>query len=166
MKETTLCYITRAAENADGREILMLYRNKKPNDPNGGKWIGLGGKLEEGETPEVCLLREIKEEVGLTLTAYRYRGAVDFFSDLWEPERMHLFTADGFDGEVTDCDEGEPRWVSVEEFDSLPQWEGDKIFLRLMREEAPFFELTLRYRGEKLEEAVLNGKSLPLSTTD
>lgn len=166
MKETTLCYITRTPGGGAEREILMLYRNKKPNDPNGGKWIGLGGKLEQGETPEACLLREIKEEVGLSLTSYRYRGAVDFESDLWEAERMHLFTADGFNGTLTECDEGEPRWVTVEQFAALPQWEGDKIFLRLLRDGAPFFELKLRYRGEKLEEAVLNGEALPLSSTD
>ncbi len=154
MINTTLCYITR------GNEVLMLHRNRKENDLNHDKWIGLGGKFEDRESPEDCLLREVKEETGLTLTSWRYRGIVTFVSDRWETEWMHLFTADGFEGELTECDEGEPAWIPRERLKDLPQWEGDKIFLRLLREEAPFFSLKLVYEGEHLTEAVLNGKPI------
>ena len=153
-RHTTLCYIER------GDEWLLLHRVKKEQDANRDKWIGLGGKLEPGESPEECLLREVREEAGLTLTSYRYRGIVNFFSDRWEAECMHLFTADGFDGTPGDCDEGELAWIKKSDFAALPQWEGDRIFLQLLEEDAPFFTLTLRYAGERLQSAVLNGKSV------
>ncbi len=156
MINSTLCYIYR------GQEVLLLHRIKKENDLNRDKWIGVGGKFEEGESPEDCLLREVKEETGLTLTAYRYRGLVTFVSDRWEGEYMHLFTADGFTGSLSDCDEGVPCWVDKADFAALPQWEGDKIFLKLLDEEAPFFSLKLRYEGETLAEAALNGRPLSL----
>ena len=154
MRNTTLCYMER------GREYLMLHRVKKAVDENRDKWIGIGGKFEAGESPEDCLLREVREETGLTLTSWRYRGIVTFVSDAWGTEYMHLFTADGWEGSPRqDCDEGVLEWIDREALLSLPIWEGDKIFLRLLQEEAPFFSLKLRYEGDRLREAVLNGKA-------
>lgn len=154
MKNTTLCYIEK-----DGC-YLLLHRIKKENDLNRDKWVGIGGKFEENESPEECLLREAKEETGLILTDYRYCGIVTFVSDRWEGEYMHLFHATGFDGELIECDEGNLEWVSKEFFATLPQWEGDKIFLKLMAEKAPFFSLKLCYEGDKLVYSALNGKAL------
>ncbi len=156
MRNTTLCYITR------GNDVLMLHRVKKKNDVNQDKWVGIGGGFEENESPEDCLLREVKEETGLTLTSYRYCGIVTFVSDRWPGEYMHLFQADGFTGELLDCDEGQLQWVSREFLDALPQWAGDRIFLDLMWRKVPFFSLKLRYEGETLAEAVLNGKAISL----
>lgn len=155
MKNTTLCYI----ENERG-DYLMLHRVKKENDCNRDKWIGVGGKFEDGESPEECVLRETLEETGLTLTDWPYRGIVTFVSDRWETEYMHLFTATGWTGRLHECDEGVLEWVSREQFRGLPQWEGDRIFLRLIEEDAPFFSLKLRYEGEHLAYAALNGKEL------
>ena len=155
MKNTTLCYI----ENERG-DYLMLHRVKKENDCNRDKWIGVGGTFEDGESPEECVLRETLEETGLTLTDWRYRGIVTFVSDRWETEYMHLFTATGWTGRLHECDEGVLEWVSREQFRGLPQWEGDRIFLRLIEEDAPFFSLKLRYEGEYLAYAALNGKEL------
>ena len=155
MKNTTLCYI----ENERG-DYLMLHRVKKENDCNRDKWIGVGGKFEDGESPEECVLRETLEETGLTLTDWRYRGIVTFVSDRWETEYMHLFTATGWTGRLHECDEGVLEWVSREQFRGLPHWEGDRIFLRLIEEDAPFFSLKLRYEGEHLAYAALNGKEL------
>lgn len=152
MKQTTLCYIEK--DNC----YLMLHRIKKENDLNKDKWIGIGGKFEEGESPEECLLREAKEETGLTLTSWRCRGVVTFLTNgPWEGEYMYLFTADAFEGELKDCDEGELKWVSRDFLDALPKWEGDKIFLDLLWRDAPFFLLTLCYDGDRLERAVLDG---------
>ena len=155
MRNTTLCYI----QNDKG-QTLLLHRVKKENDLNKDKWIGVGGGFEDRESPEDCLLREVQEETGLTLTAYRYRGIVTFVSDEWETEYMHLFTADGYEGELIDCDEGTLEWVDTALVPTLPTWEGDRIFLRLIAENAPFFSLKLTYRGETLTSAVLNGKPL------
>ena len=155
MRNTTLCYIEQ------GRDYLMLHRVKKTVDENKDKWIGIGGKFEEGESPEDCLLREVREETGLTLKRWRYRGIVTFVSDQWGTEYMHLFTADAWEGRLRqDCDEGVLEWIDREELLTLPIWEGDKIFLRLLDEGAPFFSLKLRYAGDWLAEAVLNGKKL------
>ncbi len=155
MRNTTLCYLER------GRDYLMLHRVKKEVDENKDKWIGIGGKFEEGESPEDCLLREVREETGLTLTSWRYRGIVTFVSDEWGTEYMHLFTADAWEGQIRqDCDEGVLEWIHREKLLSLPIWEGDKIFLRLLEEDAPFFSLKLRYKGDRLAEAVLNGKTV------
>lgn len=156
MKNTTLCYIEK-----DG-QCLLLHRTKKKEDPNAGKWIGVGGKCEEGESPEDCLLREVREETGLTLTAYRCRGLVTFVSDEWPTEYMHLFTGHDFTGELTECSEGELVWVPLAQRAALPTWEGDRIFLRLLEEERPFFSLKLVYTGEALTAAVLDGKPLAL----
>ena len=155
MYNTTLCYILR------GNEVLMLHRIKKKNDMNQAKWIGIGGKFEGEETPDECLLREAKEETGLTLTSWKCRGVITFLTEgKWEGEYMYLFTADGFEGDLIDCDEGELRWVSREFLNDLPKWEGDQIFLDLLWQDAPFFLLKLRYDGEKLVEAVLNGERI------
>ncbi len=154
MKNTTLCYIEK-----DGR-YLMLHRIKKKNDLNQDKWIGIGGKFEENESPEECLLREVREETGLTLTDYRYCGIVTFVSDRWEGEYMHLFHAEGFEGELIDCDEGNLEWVTKEQFAALPQWEGDKIFMGLLEQRVPFFSLKLCYEGDTLVYAALDGKVL------
>ena len=155
MINTTLCYITR------GNDVLMLHRVKKKNDINKDKWIGVGGKFEEGETPDECLLREALEETGLTLTSWRCRGVVTFLTDeLSQGEFMYLFTADGFEGQLKTCDEGDLQWVSREFLDALPKWEGDAIFLKLLWEDAPFFLLKLRYIGSSLVEAVLDGRPM------
>lgn len=155
MLNTTLCYITR------GDDVLMLHRVKKEKDLNKDKWIGIGGKFEEGESPDECLLREAMEETGLRLTSWRCRGVVTFLTNgPWEGEYMYLFTADSFEGELKVCEEGDLQWVSRAFLDDLPKWEGDKIFLDLLWQDAPFFLLTLRYDGDKLTEAVLNGKTI------
>ncbi len=144
---TTLCYIEW------DNQYLMLHRTKKENDLNEGKWIGVGGKFEENETPEECLLREVKEETGLTLTSYRLRAVITFISDKWPTEYMYLFTADGFTGELIACDEGELQWVSKEKVPSLNTWEGDRIFLERLLADADFFTLKLRYEGDMLVES-------------
>lgn len=151
---STLIYLER-----DGC-YLMLHRTKKENDLNRDKWIGVGGKFEPGESPEECMLREAREETGLTLTRWRYRGLVTFVSDVWETEYMHLFTADAWTGTLRDCDEGELEWVPKKDIPSLRLWEGDKLFLRLLDEEVPFFSLKLRYEGDALVLARLNGKPI------
>ena len=157
MRNTTLCYIER------GREYLLLHRNKKHHDENKDKWVGIGGKFEEGESPEDCLLREVREETGLQLTRWRYRAIVTFVSDEWGTEYMHLFTADRWSGTLRgDCEEGELAWLGKEELLEKPIWEGDRIVLRLLDTGRPFFSLKLRYRGDCLVEAVLDGELLPL----
>ncbi len=156
MINTTLCYITR------GDEILMLHRIKKKNDINQDKWIGVGGKFEGTESPDECLLREVFEETGLTLTNWRCRGVVTFLqeTDALFGEFMYLFTADGFTGNLKECQEGDLQWVSRAFLDKLPKWEGDQIFLDLLWQNAPFFLLTLRYQGDRLQEAILNGQKI------
>ena len=155
MLNTTLCYIRR------GGDYLMLHRIKKAHDLNRDKWIGIGGKFEDKESPEDCLLREVREETGLTLTDYRYRGLVTFVSDRWPTEYMHLFTADSWTGELKECDEGVLEWIPRDRLLELPHWEGDAIFLSLIAfEDQPFFSLKLRYTGDTLEEAALNGRPL------
>ena len=152
MFNCTLCYI----EN-DRDEYLMLHRVKKKNDVNQDKWIGVGGKFEDKESPEECLLREVQEETGLTLTDYRFRGIVTFASDGWETEYMHLYTATGYEGTMKECDEGNLEWVKKSEVQNLPIWEGDKIFFRLLEEDRPFFSLKLSYEGDTLVYAALDG---------
>ena len=157
MIASTLCYIEKNSQ------YLMLHRVKKKNDINHDKWIGIGGRIEPGETPHECILREAREETGLTLLDLSYRGVVDFFSDECPSERMHLFTATEFEGEIIACDEGNLEWIDKTALLSLPMWEGDKIFLKLLDSGAPFFNLTLQYAGEVLVKAELDGKAIPLS---
>ncbi len=156
MKMTTLCYLER------GDEYLLLHRTKKESDENRDKWIGVGGKFEDRESPEDCMRREVLEETGLTVTSYRYRGIVTFVSDCYPTEYMHLFTANGWTGAEQVCDEGDLAWMKKRDFASLPMWAGDRIFLDLLERDVPFFSLKLVYRGESLTEVVLNGKPLPL----
>ena len=152
MKQTTLCYLER------GDEYLMLHRTKKENDENHDKWIGVGGKFEANESPEDCMRREIFEETGLCVSEYRYRGIVTFVSDIYETEYMHLFTVTDWTGEARECDEGELAWIKKQKLFDLTLWQGDRIFLKLLQEDVPFFSLKLTYRGDELIEAVLNGK--------
>ena len=151
MRNTTLCHIEK-----DGA-YLMLHRVKKENDLNHDKWVGIGGKFEHKESPEECNFRETKEETGLTLNSARYCGIVTFVSDVWETEYMHIFHSNDFSGEIKDCDEGTLEWVKIKEIYNLPIWEGDKIFLQLIEENAPFFSLKLEYKGDTLVSAILNG---------
>ena len=144
MKLTTLCYIEK------DNKYLMMHRVKKENDQSHDKWLGVGGLFEEGESPEDCILREVREETGLKLTEYRYRGLVTFVSDQWENEYMHLFTATSYKGEMTECDEGELVWIPKEEVYNLNLWEGDKIFFRLLEEDIGFFTLKVKYEGDRL----------------
>jgi len=154
MRNTSLVHLER-----DGK-YLMLHRVKRERDENRDKWVGIGGKFEPGESPEDCAVREVFEETGLTMLSWSYRGIVTFVSDEWGTEYMHLFHSTDFTGSVKDCDEGVLEWVDKKALLSLPIWEGDKIFLRLLEEERPFFSLKLRYQGEKLVGAVLDGKAL------
>ncbi len=151
MKNTTLCYIER-----DGK-YLMLYRNKKKNDANGGKYVGIGGHLEEKESPEECIIREVYEETSLKITAPQYRGLITFVSDEYETEQMHLFWCDTFVGEIGDCNEGELKWVEKSQIEQLPMWAGDIYFLRKLNENIPFFTMKLVYSGNTLVEYHLNG---------
>lgn len=154
MINTSLCYIER------GEQYLLLHRVKKQNDQNHDKWIGIGGKFEPGESPEDCVLREVREETGLTLTRWRYCGIVTFVLADWT-EYMHLFCADGFEGTLRECDEGVLEWIDKSALRALPMWEGDKIFLDLMQAHRPFFSLKLVYdEADVLRAAVLDGKPL------
>lgn len=154
MLNTSLCYIEK-----DGK-YLMLHRVKKENDVNRDKWIGVGGKFEEGESPEECAAREIFEETGLVAKNLAYRGIVNFVCPPYESEDMHLFTTSDFSGELKECDEGRLEWVEKSRLSELNLWEGDYIFLDLLNKNEPFFKLKLTYDGNKLIEAVLNGERI------
>ena len=151
---TTLCYI----EKEDS--YLMMHRVKKENDINKDKWIGVGGHFEADETPEECLLREVEEETGLTLTSWKLRGIITFLCDRWQTEYMFLYTADGFEGNLKECDEGNLEWVDKKAVYDLPIWEGDKVFLKLLEEREEFFSLKLQYEKDCLTEVVLDGKQI------
>lgn len=154
---TTLSYIE------DNNHVLMLLRNKKKNDPNQGKWIGVGGKVEPNETIEQSMMREIKEETGFDVVEYQYRGLVHFLSDRHASEDMHLFVVSKFFGKLQTCDEGTLAWIRYDELGRLPMWQGDQIFIQLIRSNHPFFHLTLRYEGYTLIEALLDDVSLDIS---
>ena len=155
MKNTTLCYIEK------DNKYLMLHRIKKNNDPNHNKWIGVGGKFERDESPDECIIRETREETGLTLVKPKLRGIVTFISNEWESEYMFVFTADNFKGEViADCNEGNLAWVDKKKIMTLSLWEGDKIFLKYLLENKPFFLMKFVYQGDKLVKCVVNGEDL------
>ena len=144
MDKTVLCYI----EN--NKSYLLLYRNKKENDMNEGKYLGIGGHIEKGETPDMALLREVKEETGLTLNSFRLRGTLIFINDDYE-EIMYLYTSNDYSGELIECNEGDLSFVSFDKIMSLPMWEGDKEFLPyLMNDSLSYFEMTLRYKNKDL----------------
>lgn len=149
---TTLCYMEK------GDQYLMLHRVKKKQDINKDKWIGVGGKFEDKESPEDCLLREVREETGLTLTEYRFRGIITFITDRYETEYMHLYSACGWEGQMTECSEGELEWLDKDAVFDLKIWEGDKIFFWLMQHDAPFFSLRLEYVGDELVSYALDGE--------
>ena len=156
MLQTTLCYLEK-----DGY-YLMLHRVKKKKDVNHDKWVGVGGKFEPGEDALACVLRETREETGYTLQNPAYRGIVDFYAPPWPAERMHLFTCTDFNGQPVDCDEGTLEWVPKADVLQLPIWQGDKLFFKLLNDNAPFFHLELYYDGDTLTRAVLDGVPLPL----
>lgn len=156
MRNTSLCYIYK------DKKYLLIHKNKKKNDLNRDKWIGVGGKFEDKESPEQCNRREVFEETGLTLKSAKYKGIITFVSDVWETEYMHLFTSSDFTGDLKpECDEGELCWVDEDKLLTLPTWSGDIIFLRLLNSDR-FFSLRLEYRGEQLISAVLDDKELSL----
>ena len=136
----------------------MLHRVKKEQDVNEGKWIGIGGKFEYGESPEECMIREAKEETGLAVTSMKFRGILTFICDKQDPEYICLYTIDGFSGQLKECDEGELLWVPKDEIFGLNLWEGDRIFFDLLQKDVPFFSLKLCYEGDQLLKAVLNGE--------
>ena len=144
MINTTLCYIEK------DNKYLMLHRIKKENDLNKNKWIGVGGKFEENETPDECVVREVKEETGLTLKDYTLRGVITFLSDEWEGEYMYLYTATDFEGDIIECNEGKLEWVAKDKILDLPTWEGDKYFLKELLENNQFFTMKLKYAGDNL----------------
>ena len=150
MKNTTLCYIEK------DNKYLMLRRSNKKNDGSQGKWMGIGGHFEEGESPYDCVVREVKEETGIELLAPQYRGIVTFNSDEYESEQMHLFTCSDFCGELADCNEGELHWIDKKEIYNLPMWEGDSVFLNLLEKRSDFFALKLCYDGETLTDVYID----------
>lgn len=154
MKLTTLCYVEK------DEKYLMLYRNRKKDDENGGKWIGVGGKFENNETPFECMRREVFEETGLVVTGAKMRGIVTFVSDKFGCEYMFLYTVNDFEGTLHKCDEGELEWIDKSKIYELPMWEGDAIFLDLLAKDAPYFDLKLCYEDEKLVLALLDGKKI------
>ncbi len=154
MQNTSLCYIEK------DKKYLRLHRTKKQNDYNHDKWIGIGGKFEEGESPEECILREVKEETGLNLTSLDYRGIVTFVSDETFTEYMHIFYSDSFTGSLIDCNEGNLEWVEKQKMNELPHWKGDEIFLELLDKKVPFFSLKLVYSQGTLLKALLNQKEI------
>ena len=151
MKFSTLCYLEK------DEKYLMLHRIFKKNDVNKNKWIGVGGRFEDRESPEDCLLREVREETGLTLLSWKLRGIITFLTDKWETEYICLYTSDEFQGELISCNEGELKWIPKKDIGKLELWEGDEIFLRLLEEDAPFFSLKLCYEGDILVEKYLDG---------
>lgn len=149
MKLTTLCYISRQDENGE-EWILLLHRNRKKQDQNEGKWIGVGGKFMLGESPDECMVREVLEETGLTIQGYQFRGIVTFVSNEYETEYMHIFTAHQYEGKIINCEEGTLHWVKKENVLQKPTWEGDRVFLTKIMKDDPFFSIKLSYEGEKL----------------
>lgn len=144
MINLTLCYIEK-----DGK-YLMLHRTKKKKDINKDKWLGIGGKFEDGESPEECIIREVKEETGLTLNSYKLRCIVTYVSTTWETEYMYVFTSNDFKGEQIECNEGDLQWIDKNEIIKLNTWEGDKIFVEKIQNDDTFFTIKFEYDDEKL----------------
>ncbi len=141
---STLCYIEK-----DGK-YLMLHRTKKKKDINKDKWLGIGGKFEDGESPEECIIREVKEETGLTIRNYELRCIVTYVSTNWETEYMYVFTSNEFEGELIECNEGDLQWIDKDKVLKLKIWEGDKIFIEKIQKDNTFFTIKFNYDGEKL----------------
>ena len=150
MVVSTLCYL----EKDD--KYLMLLRNKKEHDVNEGKWIGVGGKCEKGESPEECVIRETFEETGIKLENLKMRGVLTFSSEGWEDEYIFVFTSDKFSGSITDCNEGELRWIDKDKIMDLNLWDGDRIFLKIMLESDEFFSIKLSYKGDEIVDQQLH----------
>lgn len=149
MKLTTICYID------NGDSYLMMLRNKKKNDLNEGKWLGIGGKFMPHETPEECICREVTEETGLILDSYVMRGVITFYSEGYEDEYIYVFTSDRYHGQLTECDEGELHWIPKSDILDIGIWEGDRIFLKLLLEGSPFFSIKLSYSGDVLTDSAV-----------
>ena len=147
---STVCYIEKEGK------YLMLHRTKKQNDINKEKWLGIGGKFEDKESPEACTIREVKEETGLTLNTYNLRCVVTYVSTNWETEYMYVFTSTDFTGELIDCNEGDLQWIPKDEVIKLNTWEGDKIFVEKIQNDNTFFTIKFNYDGEKLIKYDLN----------
>ena len=143
---STLCYIEK------DEKYLMLHRTKKKNDINKDKWLGIGGKFEEGESPEECMIREVKEETGLMLKNYQLRCIVTYVSTTWETEYMYVFTSNEFEGNLIPCDEGDLQWIDKDKIMELNTWEGDKIFVEKIQKDNSFFTVKFQYDGEELVE--------------
>ena len=158
MELTTMCYL-----RCEGR-MLMLHRTKKKHDDNKGKWMGIGGHIEAGETPMDCILREAREEAGIRLLDARQRGIVHFRNDLCPDEDIFLFTASRYEGDIIVCNEGDLEWIPEDAVDALNMWPGDRVFLKLLRDGADGFELTLRYHGDKLIGAAMDGEPIDIPT--
>lgn len=141
---SSLCYIEK------DEKYLMLHRTKKNNDINENKWIGIGGKFEVGESPEECIIREVKEETGLTLNSYKFRGIITYISKTWETEYVCLFTSDNFSGKLIECNEGDLKWIDKKEVLNLKTWEGDKIFINKIQKDDKFFTVKFEYDGDTL----------------
>ena len=145
MKKSVCCYLKK------GDSYLLLYRNKKKNDYNQNKWIGVGGHIEEGETPNQAAIREIKEETGLDVHSLECAGEVLFVYDGYQ-ELMYIYEVVDFSGSLIECDEGELSWIPIKDIYDYPMWEGDKAFLPLLINHAPYFKMTLIYENDVLKE--------------
>ena len=141
---SSLCYIEK------DEKYLMLHRTKKKNDINENKWIGIGGKFEADESPEECIVREVKEETGLTLNSYKLRGIITYISKTWETEYVCLFTSNYFSGKLIECDEGDLKWINKKDVLNLKTWEGDKIFIDKIQKDDKFFTIKFEYDEDKL----------------
>lgn len=144
MIESTLIYLKR------NNKFLMLHRTKKENDINEGKWLGIGGKLEPNETPDECIIREVKEETGLELISYKNRGYIMFYNTKCETEKIHLFESSDFSGDIIECNEGDLSWIDIDKIMNLNLWEGDRIFLKELIEADNDIKMEFRYDGDKL----------------
>lgn len=160
MRLTTLCYIE------DNGKYLMLHRTKKKNDQSQGKWLGVGGKMENGESPEDCMRREVREETGFTVTDYIFAGVITFISDIYEAEHMFIYVVTGFTGGMIECNEGDLAWIDKQEVMKLNLWEGDRIFLKLLSEERYGFSIRYVYHGDELVEVTGNITSEDIAVVD